>query len=68
LIRQKRLHLRLSQEALAEKAEVHATYVGMVERGERTPTLDVASRLASAAGSSLGVLIAEIEKDSSAQR
>jgi transcriptional regulator with XRE-family HTH domain len=38
----------LSQERLAEIAELHRTYVGQIERGDVTPTLDAAERLAHA--------------------
>jgi transcriptional regulator with XRE-family HTH domain len=34
-IRKKRLALRLSQEGLAERADLHWTYIGGIERGER---------------------------------
>jgi transcriptional regulator with XRE-family HTH domain len=61
LIRKYRLAQKLSQEALAEKAEVHPTYVGLLERGLRTPGLDVAGRLAQALGKKLSVVIAETE-------
>lgn len=52
-VRLKRLESGLSQEKLAELAGLHATYVGMVERGIRNPTLDVAAKLATALGTDL---------------
>jgi transcriptional regulator with XRE-family HTH domain len=38
-VRQKRLSLGLSQEALAERANLHWTYIGGIERGERNVSL-----------------------------
>ncbi len=61
-IKRHRSRQRLSQEALAEAAGVHHTYVGLVERGERNPTIDVAERLARALGVKLSTLIAEAER------
>jgi transcriptional regulator with XRE-family HTH domain len=40
----------LSQEALAAGAGLAPTYVGQIERGKRSPTLDVVERLAEALG------------------
>ena len=37
-----------SQEALAEKADIHPNYVGRIERGECSATLEILLRLAKA--------------------
>lgn len=38
----------LSQEALAEKADIHNNYVGRIERGECAPTVEILVRIAKA--------------------
>lgn len=47
-IRRRRHALDLSQEELAEKAELHTNYVGSVERGERNIALENIVALAKA--------------------
>jgi transcriptional regulator with XRE-family HTH domain len=47
-IRRYRLAAGLSQEALAERAEIHRNHVGFLERGERSPTVDVLVRIGEA--------------------
>jgi transcriptional regulator with XRE-family HTH domain len=49
----------LSQEHLAELANLHRTYVGSVERAERNVSIDNMERLASALGCSLPGLLQE---------
>ncbi len=52
----------LSQEALAERAGLHAVYVSLIERKQRKPTLYVAARLADALGEPLSKLVSEAEQ------
>lgn len=40
----------LTQEELAERAEVSATYIGFVERGDNVPTLIIILQIAAAFG------------------
>ncbi|WP_342212737.1 helix-turn-helix transcriptional regulator [Pseudomonas plecoglossicida] len=47
-VRRRRLELGISQEELAERAGVHRTYVGMLERSEKNATLYSIQRLAGA--------------------
>lgn len=39
-VRMKRFEMSMTQEELAEKADLHPTYVGSVERGERNIALE----------------------------
>ena len=45
-VRERRISLGLSQEELADRAGLHRTYVGSIERGERNPSLLNIARLA----------------------
>jgi transcriptional regulator with XRE-family HTH domain len=56
-VRDARLKKGFSQERLAERAGLHPTYVGMIERGVRNATLDVAAKLADALETPLPKLI-----------
>lgn len=47
-VREKRTGLGLSQEELAERAGVHRTYVGMIERAEKNITLGNIERISEA--------------------
>ena len=47
-VRAERMKLGLSQEALAARAGVHRTYVGMIERGEKNITLENIEKIAKA--------------------
>jgi transcriptional regulator with XRE-family HTH domain len=45
-----RRRAELSQEALAEKADIHPNYVGRIERGECSATVAILLRIAKALG------------------
>jgi len=47
-IRKERKRVGLSQEKLAEKADLHPVYVGDVERGEEIVSIDSLARIAKA--------------------
>lgn len=58
-LRETRKALGISQEKLAELAELHRTYIGSVERGERNITIDNMERLARALGVTIQALLEE---------
>lgn len=47
-LREKRRAAGLTQERLAEKADLHPNYIGEVERGEKTISVDALMRIAAA--------------------
>ena len=49
-IRKKRLAKSWKQEVLAGKAEVTASYIGMIERGEKVPKLETLVRIINVLG------------------
>ena len=47
-IREERVKQNLSQEELASRAQVHRTYIGMIERAEKNITLENIEKIARA--------------------
>lgn len=62
LVRKYRLKLKLSQEILAEKADIHRTYVSDIELGKVDISISVAYKLAKALNLSFNRLIKEAEE------
>ena len=62
LIRKYRLKLKLSQETLAEKADIHRTYVSDIELGKVDISITVAYKLAKALNISFSRLAKEAEE------
>lgn len=62
VIRRLREDSGLSQEALAEEAGLHRTYISLVERGRRNISVDALAQVAEALGVYPSRVIAEAEK------
>ena len=58
-LRQGRQRLGLSQEELAERAGLHRTYVGAVERAQKNLTIGSLERLADALGSTIVGMVSD---------
>lgn len=56
-LRLRREALGFSQEALAQTANLHRTYIGSVERGERNVSIDNMERLAAAVEATITELL-----------
>jgi transcriptional regulator with XRE-family HTH domain len=61
-LKELRLEKGLSQEALATSSGLHRTYISLLERGIKSPSLTTLDRLSQALGVSLGQFINSIEK------
>lgn len=67
-LRQLRQVRGLSQEALADLAGLHRTYVGSVERGERNVSIDNMERLARALEVDIAELLRDEQNDTSSRQ
>jgi len=59
-IRKHRKAANMSQEKLAEKADLHPVYLGQVERGEQTASVHALIRVAKALGVKVRDLLDEL--------
>jgi transcriptional regulator with XRE-family HTH domain len=60
-VRRLRKKAGYSQEAFADRAKVHRTYMGTVERGETNLTLDNIEKIARALGMKMWQLLKEMD-------
>ena len=63
VVRRQREASGVSQEALAATAGLHRTYISMLERGVRMPSILVARQVAEALGTTMGALLAEVDEE-----
>jgi transcriptional regulator with XRE-family HTH domain len=61
VIRSRREAAGLSQEALADKAGLHRTYISLLERGHRMPSIGVVQKLAIALETTMASLMGELD-------
>jgi len=62
VVRRRREKVGLSQEALADEAGLHRTYISLLERGLRTPSILVVQKLAKAMSTTMTSLIRQLER------
>ena len=62
LVKKHRVEKGISRAALAEKAGLHQTYIGLLERQHRSPNLDTAKAIADGLGLPLAQMIREAER------
>ena len=65
-IREERRRLNLTQAQLAEAVDISNTYMGAIERGERSLTLDTLVRLVNRLGVTVDYLLSDSVMDSDA--
>jgi transcriptional regulator with XRE-family HTH domain len=68
VVRKHREARGLSRAVLAESAGLHQTYIGLLEREQRSPSLDTAASIANALEVPLADLIAEAQRLVDARR
>jgi transcriptional regulator with XRE-family HTH domain len=63
VVRRLREAAEVSQEALAESAGLHRTYISMLERGVRMPSILVARQVAEALDTTMGALLTLVDQE-----
>lgn len=61
-LRDRRHSVGLSQEALADRADLHRNFIGLLERGQRNPTFLTLVSLASALKVPVADLVGSVER------
>ena len=59
-IRKYRLDKKMMQDTLAEMTDLSANYIGMIERGEKTPSLSTLVSIANALGVTADMLLCDV--------
>src|ERR1700693_6113638 len=67
-IKTKRTSMRISQEELAHRADLHRTYVSDLERGARNPSMDTIEKLAGAFQLSVSTLLEQASNGNGAKQ
>lgn len=62
IIRELRKEKKLSQEELGFQSNLHRTYIGMIERGEKNITLENIEKLSKGLGVSIKLIFEKLNK------
>ena len=63
VLQRHRMAKKLSRSALSERSGLHQTYIGLVERGLRNPSLDAVDAIAEALGLRASKLVFDAEAE-----
>jgi transcriptional regulator with XRE-family HTH domain len=61
-LRKARIAAGLTQEELGFKADISRNYVSLLERGEKSPTMQILQRVCKALGVKASTIVARIER------
>ncbi|QSO52350.1 helix-turn-helix transcriptional regulator [Alicyclobacillus curvatus] len=63
VIRRHRKELEMSQEELALRCDLDRTFIGLVERGKKSPSLKTVRKIAESLNVKISVLFKEVEQE-----